>query len=232
VSELVRIRAEPRCTVVTMDDGKVNALSLAMLRAIHDAVDEAEARRLPLVLAGREGVFSAGFDLEALRHFDRDAVDMVLAGFELAVRLLDCPVPVVVACTGHAIAMGSFVLCSVDHRVGATGEFRIGANEVALGIPLPQVAIEICGRRIAAPWLTRVLVNAEMLGPDDAVAAGFLDELVPPPAVVDAAEAVAERLAALDVGLHAATKRRVREAAIAASRSALARDAAEWGARV
>ena len=128
VTDLLTIRNDDACTVVTLDDGKVNALSLAMFEAIDAALDAAVERRLPVVLTGRDGVFSAGFDLEVLRAGDADARAMVGAGFELSYRLLSFPVPVVIACTGHALAMGVFLVLSGDYRVGAYGDYRIGAN--------------------------------------------------------------------------------------------------------
>src|SRR5215469_825423 len=128
---------------VTMDDGKVNVLSSRMIyevtRALDRALDDAAAA---VVLAGRPGVFSAGFDLPALRAGGRAATSMLRDGFELAERLLSYPRPVVIACTGHAIAMGAFLLLSGDYRVGAAGPHKITANEVAIGVTLPRAAVQ------------------------------------------------------------------------------------------
>ena len=123
---------------ITMDDGKVNALSVRMLGTLGEALDRAETDRAIVVLTGRPGIFSAGFDLQVLRAGGADAVQMLKAGFELAERLLSFPTPVVVACSGHAIAMGSFLVLSADYRVGVSGEFRITANEVAIGLTMPR----------------------------------------------------------------------------------------------
>ncbi|HYK66019.1 MAG TPA: crotonase/enoyl-CoA hydratase family protein, partial [Patescibacteria group bacterium] len=134
---------------ITMDDGKVNAMSPAMLSALNDALDKATSDRAIVVLTGRRGTFSAGFDLKVLGAGGPDAQQMVTAGFELGYRMLSFPAPIVVACSGHAIAMGAFLLLSADYRLGADGPFRIGANEVAIGITMPHFGVEICRQRLA-----------------------------------------------------------------------------------
>lgn len=228
VSDLLRVHDEATCTVVTLDDGKANALSLPMLQAIDDALDAAVERRLPVVLAGREGVFSAGFDLKVMQGGDPAArLDMVSAGFEVAYRLLGLPAPVVVACTGHAIAMGVFLLLTGDRRIGAAGEYRIGANETALGIVMPQFAIELTRGRLTPAAFDRALLTSEFSAPDAAAAAGFLDEVVPAGEVLDHARAAAGRLAAYDVDVYAETKQRVRGPWLAALRAAIDADARE-----
>src|SRR6266498_1011668 len=138
---------------------------------------------------------------------------MVRAGFGLAARLLSFPAPVLAACTGHTVAMGSFLLLSSDYRVGAGGPYKIMLNEVALGIALPQVAVEICRQRLTPAYFTRAAILAEVFKPGDAVAAGFLDRVVP-----------AAELAGLDLGAHTATKFRVREDALARIQAALEAD--------
>ncbi len=104
-----------------MDDGKVNALSMAMFGEVNAALDRAGQAGATVVLAGREGIFSARFDLTVLRAGGPQAAALVQAGFELSARLLAFPAPVVVACTGHAVAMGAFLLLSGDFRIGAAG---------------------------------------------------------------------------------------------------------------
>src|SRR3954471_12415346 len=124
---LVSYHLEGAIATVTMDDGKVNALSPAMQAELKSALDRAEADRAVLLLTGRDGVFSAGFDLRVIRGGGNDAGAMVRGGFELAHRLLSFPTPVVVACTGDAIAMGVFLLLSADYRVGASGSYKLMA---------------------------------------------------------------------------------------------------------
>lgn len=209
---------------VTMDDGKVNALSVEMLTELHRAVDRAVDDRALVVLGGREGMFSAGFDLRALTGGGKDAAVMLRAGFELAHRLLSHPRPVVIACTGHAVAMGSFLLLSGDYRVGANGAFRITANEVAIGLPMPRAAVEICRQRLTPAHFNRAVILAEVYSPDRAVESGFLDEVVEASAVEAIARGTAVRLAKLNMDAHAASKLRARDQALQAVRAAIDAD--------
>jgi len=207
--------------IIAMDDGKANALSPAMQAEINAGLDAAERDRAVAMLCGRPGLFCGGFDLGVLRAGGPDATAMVRGGFELAERLLSYPQPVVIACTGHAIAMGLFVLLSGDYRLGAAGPFKLVANEVAIGMTMPRAAIEITQQRVAPTHVSRVLVNAEVFDPDGALVAGLIDRVVPADDVIDEALAVARGLAALDMTAHAATKRRTREATLTALRAAI-----------
>ncbi len=221
---LVSYLLDGSVATITMDDGKVNVLSPQMLAEIGTALDQAQADRAVVVLAGRPGVFSAGFDLSVLRAGGSCADGMVRAGFELAERLLSFPAPVLVACTGHAIAMGAFLLLSGDYRLGASGTFKITANEVAIGLSMPQVAVEICRQRLTPTHFARAVSLAEVFQPDDAVGAGFLDRAVPADELTEAAAGKAAELAALDPVAHAATKLRARQPVLAAIRAAIEAD--------
>ena len=150
-----------------------------------------------------------------------DALAMLRSGFTLPERLLSFPTPVVIACTGHAIAMGAFTLLSGDYRIGAAGPFKITANEVAIGLALPRTAVEICRQRLTPAHFNRALNLAEVYSPDDAVAAGFLDRVVPATDVAAVAHEVATGLAQLDMRAHAISKRLTRADALAAIRAAL-----------
>ncbi len=222
---IVTYELEDSVARIAMDDGKVNALSPHMLTELGAALDRAEADGAGVVLAGREGIFSAGFDLTVLRAGGGDAAAMVRGGFELAARLLAFPAPVTIACTGHAIAMASFLLLSADYRVGAAGAFRINANEVALGITMPRAAIAICRERLNPGYFTRTVVLAEPFAPDAAVDAGFLDTVVEPAAVRGTAWDAAVALSKLDQRAHAATKLRSRAPTLDAIRAGIEADA-------
>jgi enoyl-CoA hydratase len=206
---------------IAMDDGKANALSPPMLAELGAALDRAEADGAVVVLTGREGRFSGGFDLGVLNAGGPDALDMIRGGFELAARLLAFPTPVVVAASGHAVAMASFLLCSGDYRLGAAGPYKITANEVAIGMVLPYAAIEICRHRLAPAHFHRALALAEVYSPEGAVEAGFLDRVVPADQLRRTAHDVAATLAELDLAAHAASKLRAREAALTAVRAAI-----------
>jgi enoyl-CoA hydratase len=156
---------------------------------------------------------------------------MLRAGFEMAARMLSFPAPVLTACTGHAVAMGAFLLLSADYRLGAPGPYKITTNEVAIGLTMPRSATEICRHRLSPAYLTRAVMLAEVFAPGDAVAAGFLDRLVPPPELTDAARGSAADLARLDRDAYAATKQRAREPVLTAVRAAIGADCAAWAAR-
>lgn len=230
MSTLVTYRREDSIATITMDDGVRNALSVDMFASINEALDRAQADRVVVLLTGRDGVFSAGFDLRTLGGGGPEAFRMVKTGFELAERILSFPAPVVVACTGHAIAMGAFLLLAGDHRIGAAGEHKIGANEVAIGITMPYFGIEICRQRLTPAYFHRSVINAEIYRPEEAVAAGFLDRVVPAAELHDAARATAAQLAKLNIDVHTATKLRAREQALKAVRAAIEADGATFPA--
>jgi enoyl-CoA hydratase len=213
--------------LVTLDDGKANALSPAMQADIHAALDRAAADRAVVVLKGRAGRFSGGFDLKVMGAAGPEAVAMVRGGFELAERLLTFPRPVVIACTGHAIAMGAFLLLAGDWRVGAAGPYKIAANEVAIGLTMPRAAIELARQRLSPAHLHRSLLLAEEYAPEGAVAAGYLDELAPDGEVEAAARRAATRLGSLSLPAFTGTRQRTRGPALAALRSAIEADDAD-----
>jgi enoyl-CoA hydratase len=227
---LVTYRLRDSVATITMDDGKVNVLSLAMLSELGAALDRATADRAVVVLTGREGVFSAGFDLPVLRGGGAAAAELLHAGFELAERMLAVPTPVLVACPGHAVAMGVFLVLSGDYRIGARGPYKLTANEVAIGMTVPQAAVEICRQRLTPACFNRAVLLAEVFSPDDAVAAGFLDRVVPPAELAEAAATAAAALAGLDLDAHAATKLRARRPTAAALREAIVSDDAAFRA--
>lgn len=227
--ELVSCRVSGGIATVEMDDGRVNVLSPSMLSSLDSALDEVAAAGAVAVITGREGVFSAGFDLKVLTAGGHQARSMLRQGFDLALRLLSFPAPVVLACNGHALAMASFLLLSADYRIGADGPFKIGANEVAIGFPVPRAAIEICRQRLAPAHFSRAVVTAEIYPPARAVVAGFLDEVVPPSELAEAAAAAAARLAELDLAAHARTKLAARGPALEALRAAIDADEDDMG---
>jgi enoyl-CoA hydratase len=224
MSERVTYHLEGGIATVTMDDGKVNVLSPAMLEELRAAFDQAEADGAVVILSGREGKFSGGFELPTLMSGGEPAAQMLTAGFELALRLLTFPTPVVVACTGHAIAMGAFLVIAGDYRIGADGPFRLQANEVALGLAMPQTIVELCRLRLNPSHLTRVVALAETFTPEDAIDAGILDAIASPDKLENAAREVASRLVTLNLPAFAETKRRLRADAVATIGAAIVVD--------
>ena len=214
---------------ITMDDGKVNALSLDMLGEINAALDRAVADGAVVVLTGRDGILSAGFDLKVLGAGGPDAVAMLRAGFELSERLLSFPTPVVVACPGHAMAMGVFLLLSGDYCIAATGPYKIRANEVAIGMTMPRAAVEILRQRLTPAAFTRATLLSETFTPDNAIEAGLVDRVVDTIELMEVAHSTAAELAKLDMRAHAASKLRAREQTLRALRAGIEADMAELG---
>ena len=201
MTEHLTITHRDTITLLGVDDGKANALSRELIAEIESAVDDAEAdpSTSAVVIAGRPGVFSAGFDLNVMRSGDRSAaVGLVSDGGSLVRKLYGASVPVVAACTGHAVAAGALLLLGCDVRVGANGPFTIGLNEVAIGMVLPDWAETIAATRLHRPQYQRSVFNARLTDPSGAVDAGVLDQLADPDDVVATAIREAEQLAALD----------------------------------
>ena len=225
MEELIRYELRDGVADVLMDDGRVNKMSPDMLRAIDAACDRAEEDGAVLLLRGRPGIFSAGFDLKVFSAGREPALEMLRLGARVARRLLSFPLPVVAACTGHAYPMGAFLLLSADRRIGASGDFKLGLNETAIGLTLPLFAVEIARHRLTPPYFQRV-TTGDLYAPDEAQRAGFLDEVVAPEALLERALAVARGLCAIDFAAHAGTKQRVRSQALAALDAAVAEELA------
>ncbi len=217
--------------IVTLDDGKANVMSPHMLQAIDAALARAEADAAVLLLSGREGIFSGGFDLGVFKSSPSESLRMLEAGARLSARLLECPRPIVAAATGHAIAMGAFVLLCADVRIGLDAGARCHANEVMIGMTLPHFAIEVLRHRLTPTALHQAAATALPFVGAQAVAAGFLDEAVPAEALAATAMAHARRLAQLHQGAFSATKQRLNAPTLAALRPAIETDIADWTRR-
>lgn len=211
MSNIVTCQHQDNLLIITMDDGKANAVSPALLEGLNCALDEAEQKKLPVVLTGRTGKFSAGFDLSVMGQGGAAMAQLVAGGAKLAHRMLAFPTPIVIACNGHALAMGGLMLLSADYRIGAEGAFKIGLNEVAIGMTMPYFGVELARYRLNPPHLGRAVVNAEIYVPASAVDAGYLDKVTTEANLLEEAIKVASGLAALNMGAHHATKLRVRE---------------------
>ncbi len=215
--------------VIDLDDGKANALGFAVLDGLDAALATAEAddSARSVAIIGRPGRFSAGFDLSVMTSGPGPAREMLGRGAELGLRLYTFPKPVVLGVTGHALAMGAILLCCADMRIGADGAYKIGLNEVAIGMPVPAFAVGVCETRLALPAFTRAIQLARIHTPAEAAAAGFLDEVVADDEVRDRAIATAADLGErLHPGPFRVTRRTVRGATADRLRSDLERDLA------
>ncbi len=206
---------------IAMDDGKANAMSLALMAQINSALDAAEAAQAVAVLRGRAGIFSAGFDLKVFQQGPEASRTMVKMGAELLLRLLRFPRPVMTVCTGHAYPMGAFLMLSADARFAVEGPWRIGLNETAIGLVLPQFAIELARHRLSPAGFARVSAGT-LFNPQDALRVGYVDAVVPPHQLDAAVNEEAKRLTTLDASSFTATKQRVNEHAIRAIAAAMA----------
>ena len=228
-SEHVSLERRDAVLIVHLDDGKANALSMAMIDAINAALDEAEADAEigAVVLHGREGKFCAGFDLGVMRSGDLAALSaLVCAGGDLVHRIYGEGVPVVAASTGHALAAGALLLLGCDVRIGADVDCKIGLNEVAIGMVLPDWAMSIAVERLSRRHLQRSVANARITGAAEAVQASFLDQVVAVDAVLDTAVAAAAELAALHRRAYAGTVRKLRGAVLDSIAAQIASDRA------
>lgn len=198
--------------VLRMDDGKANAIAQAVVDEFNGHLDDIDSDDdvRAVLIAGRPGRFSAGFDLSAMTGSQASMRELVTSGGRLAARLLLQRQPVVVACTGHALAMGALLLLAGDHRIGAAGDWKIGLNEVAIGMPMPRWGVELARDRLAPTQLEWRLLLGQTGGPDEAVAAGFLDRVVPAEELLGQAMETAARLAELRTAAVAGTKQRLR----------------------
>ncbi len=183
---------------ITMNDSKANAVSSGFLEGMNAALDRAEADKASaLILTGREGMFSAGFDLKELQKGGEHQSVLIKGGFELLVRLYEFKKPLLAACDGHAIGMGAFLLMACDTRVGTQGSHKFSLPETAIGMDLNALLVALAKARITKRFLTRVAIQSENLGPDLAVEAGLLDVVVEPAALVATTRGIAEQLAKL-----------------------------------
>jgi enoyl-CoA hydratase len=214
-SPVLTYTLEGTTAVVQMDDGKANALSDAMIDALLEALARAEKEAAAIVLAGRAERFCAGFDLKVMMSGPENAKALLRRGSQLLMKLYGTPLPLVLACTGHALAGGALVLCTGDFRVGAAGAYRIGLNEVAIGMPVPVLAMELARDRLLPTELGHATLQARIYTPDEAARAGYLDVVVPAEEVVARAKAEAARLGALSRFAYGATKVRLRRKTIA-----------------
>lgn len=212
MAEFVGYEAVDDVATLTMDDGKANALSQDMSAALAVGLDRAEQDARVLVITGRPGILCGGFDLKVIRGDDDAARKRMRdAGFALLRRLYVHPQPVVIACTGHAVAAGGLLLLAADLRIGMRGDYKIGLNEVAIGLTLPPLGLELARERLSPRALTSATLAAQIFDPDGACAAGYLDETAEEGAFAAQVEAAVARLLEIDQSAFAATKRGLRQ---------------------
>lgn len=196
---------------LTFDDGKANVVGPEFLTNINACLDRAEAEKAgAVILCGREGMFSGGFDLAEFQKGPEAGLAMVQRGFELLIRLYSFPLPLVAACTGHGVAMGAFIIMACDTRIGCQGKFKMSLPETAIGMQLPPLLVELATSRISIRHITRVVLQSEAYAPTAAVDAGFIDEVVEEDQLMARAMEAAEQLSQLPQAQYAENKLSVR----------------------
>ncbi|WPN61889.1 MULTISPECIES: crotonase/enoyl-CoA hydratase family protein [unclassified Pseudomonas] len=229
MSDLIAYHLDDGIATLTLNNGKVNAISPDVIAAFNAALDQATADRAVVIITGQPGILSGGYDLKVMTAGPKEAVNLVTAGSTLARRLLSHPFPVVVACPGHAVAKGAFLLLSADYRIGVEGPFSIGLNEVQIGMTMHHAGIELARDRLRKSAFHRSVINAEMFNPQGAVDAGFLDKVVSAEELQGAALEAARQLKKINMSAHKNTKLKVRKALLETLDSAILLDQEHMG---
>jgi len=212
MSDLISYQLDDGIATLTLSNGKVNAISPDVIAAFNAALDRAEQDRAVVIITGQPGILSGGYDLKVMTSGPENAINLVAAGSTLARRMLSHPFPIVVACGGHAVAKGAFILLSADYRIGVEGPFSIGLNEVQIGMTMHHVGIELARDRLRKSAFHRSVINGEMFNPQTAVDAGFLDTVVAAEQLLPTAIAAAQQLKKINMKAHKNTKLKVRKA--------------------
>jgi enoyl-CoA hydratase len=212
MSDLISYQLEDGIATLTLNNGKVNAISPDVIAAFNAALDRAEQDKAIVVITGQPGILSGGYDLKVMTSGPQNAIDLVAAGSTLARRMLAHPFPIIVACPGHAVAKGAFILLSADYRIGVEGPFSIGLNEVQIGMTMHHVGIELARDRLRKSAFHRSVINGEMFDPQGALDAGFLDKVVSAEQLMATALGAAKQLKKINMTAHRNTKLKVRKA--------------------
>lgn len=229
MSDLVTVTEKDTHVLLTMDDGKANALSFDMFDALNAGLDAAASAGKVVVIAGRPGKFSAGFDLSIMGQGGDQMMSLLRAGAELARRLMAFDTPVILAVSGHALAMGALTCLSADYRIGVKGNYKLGLNEAAIGMTLPWFGIELARDRLAKAHFGQAVGLARIYDAEAAVTAGFLDDAVEEDELLPRAQAMAAVASSLDMKSHRNSKLRVREEFFRRFDDALERDFDQGG---
>jgi enoyl-CoA hydratase/carnithine racemase len=210
--------------ILNMDDGKANAVGHDYIDALNEGLDRASRsggdKTKAVLITGRPGVFSAGFDLKEFEKGAAATKALVNKGAHLLLRLFKHPQPTVIACAGHSVAAGALMMLAADTRIGVDGEFKIGLNETAIGMSLPEFGLQLTAARLSKRHQTPAVIQGQLLTPQQAQDAGFLDSIVDQASLLTESMATAARLAKLPSAAYAANKismRRVYIQAIEAS---------------
>ena len=205
--KIATLKKEGNISAITLDDGKANVFSPEMSKQINECLDEVATEEGCLIITGREGMFSGGLDLKIIQSGDIDHIqEMSFSAFKLLARIFSFPRPVIAACSGHAVALGTFLLCCCDYRVGVKGEFMLGANEMRTNMVIPTPILELIKFRVSNAHKYRAVLGAEMYSLEASQAAGLIDEVVDPESLMTAVSEKAQDLATMGHPSYSMTK--------------------------
>jgi enoyl-CoA hydratase len=206
-ARIATLTSKDDISIITLDDGKANVFSPKMIQDVNECLDKVPTESGALIITGRDGMFSAGFDLKIISAGDMQAtMDMSLSGFKLLSRLFSFPRPILAACSGHGIALGTFLLCCCDYRIGVKGDFMIGANEMRTNMVIPIPILELISHRVSASHKYRAILGAEMYSIENGIGAGLIDEVVDPENLMETAMLKAKDLATMGHPSYSLTK--------------------------
>ena len=205
--KLATLKKDGNISTIIIDDGKANVFSAQMSRDVNECLDEVAIEEGCLIITGREGMFSAGLDLKTIQSGDIELIqEMSINAFKLLARIFSFPRPVIAACSGHGIALGTFLLCCCDYRIGVKGDFMIGANEMRTNMVIPDPILELIKFRVSQSHKYRAVLGAEMYSLDKAIEAGLMDEIVPAETLMDTANEKAKDLSTMGHPSYSMTK--------------------------
>ena len=227
MNKVVHYNSEEHYALITINNGKANAISHEVIEGINKSLDKALEEDKVVILTGKQGIFSAGFDLKVMTKSSESAKELVTKGSELSLRMLSFPKPIIIACNGHAVAKGGFLLLSADYRIGVEGDFKIGLNEVMIGMTMHHAGVAMARAKLSHTYLDRSVSNAEMYNPKIAKEAGFFDILVAENELMSTAIYTATMFSKLNARAHAATKLKVRQTHLVALEKAIELDLQE-----
>ena len=206
---LLQYRVVEGVATIHLDDGKANALSYEMIAALSGAIQRAESEARSAVILGRPGKFCAGFDLKVMQQSISAAADLLTEGGALYVQMLRCKIPLLSACTGHALAGGALLLLASDYSIGVEGGFKLGLNEVHIGLPLPLLALELTRHKLDPRRLNEATLFGTLYPPKEAQRVGYLNETCAPEQFEALVQERAAAMAQIDPTAFCETKRRL-----------------------
>jgi enoyl-CoA hydratase len=205
---IATLSIESDISIIKLDDGKANAFSYDMLSQVNELLAKVPRDSGALVITGREGLFSGGFDLKTLATGDMEKITkMVQLGYRLLLELFSFDRPIVAAVSGHSIALGLFVTCSADYRIAIDGKYVCQANEVRNNMDIPTQIMEILKARVNKKYFYPAVYHSDAYSVQESIEVGFIDEVVSEDQLMERVMEKAKELATLPHPFYANTKK-------------------------